>query len=90
MLSTPELDYDTHDKELLVIFEAFHTWWHYLKGTAIPVNVVTDHKNLEYFLTSKVLTQQQVWWSEHLLQFNMIICFHPRKLGAKPDSLTHQ
>ena len=22
----PELNYDTHDKELLAIFEAFHVW----------------------------------------------------------------
>ena len=26
MFSTPELNYDVHDKELLAIFEAFKTW----------------------------------------------------------------
>ena len=26
MLTVPELNYDTHDKELLAIFEAFHLW----------------------------------------------------------------
>ena len=46
-LSTSELNYDTHDKELLAIFEAFKHWRHYLEGSATPVNVVTDHKNLE-------------------------------------------
>jgi len=40
---------------------------------------ITDHKNLEYFSTSKVLSQ-----------FNLVIRFHPRKLGAKPDTLTRQ
>ena len=29
-----ELNYDTHDKELLAIFEAFKIWQHYLKGPA--------------------------------------------------------
>jgi len=51
-----ELNYDTHDKELLAIFEAFKIWWHYLEGPAYPIDVVTDHKNLEYFSTTKVLT----------------------------------
>ena len=52
----PELNYDVHDKELLAIFEAFKHWWHYLEGSAEPVDIVTDHKNLEYFSTTKVLT----------------------------------
>ncbi|KIK15995.1 hypothetical protein PISMIDRAFT_16094 [Pisolithus microcarpus 441] len=46
-LTAPELNYDTHDKELLAIFEAFRHWRHYLEGSATPVDVVTDHKNLE-------------------------------------------
>ena len=54
-----ELNYDTHDKKLLVIFEAFKIWWHYLEGLAYPIDIVTDHKNLEYFSTTKVLTQRQ-------------------------------
>ena len=48
-----------HDKELLAIFEAFQAWCHYLKGWGSPIDVVTDHKNLEYFSTSEVLTHQQ-------------------------------
>ena len=51
-----ELNYDTHDKELLVIFEAFKIWQHYLEGPVYPIDVITDHKNLEYFSTIKVLT----------------------------------
>ena len=89
-LTAPELNYDTYNKELLAIFEAFKSWRHYLKGSASPVNVVINHKNLEYFSTSKVLTCQQAWWSEFLSQFNLVICFCPGKLGAKPDALTRQ
>jgi len=61
-----ELNYDTHDKELLAIFEAFKIWQHYLKGPAYPIDIVMDHKNLEYFSTTKVLTRRQAWWSEYL------------------------
>src|SRR3979490_1309296 len=53
-----------------------------------PVNVITDHKNLEYFCTTKILTRRQARWSEHLSQFNLVIRFRPRHLRTKPDSLT--
>ena len=86
-LTMPELNYDTHDKELLAIFEAFRSWQHYLEGSTSPVDVVTDHKNLVYFSTSKVLTRRQARWSEYLSQFNLVIRFRPGKLGAKPDVL---
>ena len=72
-----EINYDTHDKELLVIFAAFKQWQHYLEGSAILIDVVTDHKNLEYFSTSKVLTRHQARWSEFLSQFNLTVRFHP-------------
>ena len=52
--------------------------------------MVTDHKNLEYFSTTKVLTRRQVRWSEYLCAFNLIIRFRPGKLGAKPDALTRR
>ena len=51
-----ELNYDTHNKELLAIFKAIKIWWHYLKGLAYPINIVIDHKNLKYFSTTKTLT----------------------------------
>jgi hypothetical protein len=73
-----------------VIFEAFCVWRHYLEGSGIPIDVVMDHKNLDYFSTTKVLMRRQARWSEYLSQFNMIIHFHPGRLGTKPDSLTRR
>ena len=52
--------------------------------------MVTNHKNLEYFATTKLLTRRQAQWSEFLSQFNMIIRFRPGKLGTKPDALTRR
>src|SRR6266481_2221735 len=83
-----EKNYDVHDKELTAINAAFKHWCHYLKGSGTPINVVTDHCNLQYFSTMKVLTQRQVQISEFLSQFNLIIHFHPSKLSTKPDALT--
>lgn len=89
-LHSAELNYDTHNKELLAIFEAFTIWRHYLEGSPTPVDVVTDHKNLEYFSTTKILTWRQVCWSEYLSAFNMVISFRLGKLGAKPDALARR
>ncbi|KAJ3537203.1 hypothetical protein NMY22_g5693 [Coprinellus aureogranulatus] len=88
--NSTELNYDVHDKELLAIFEAFRVWRHYLEGAGDPIDVVTDHKNLEYFATTKLLTRRQARWSEYLSQFNLVIRFRPGKLGAKPDALTRR
>ena len=63
-LNSAELNYDTHDKELLAIFEAFRSWRHYLEGSPLRIDVVTDHKNLEYFATTKLLSRRQARWSE--------------------------
>ena len=82
-------NYDVHDKELTAIHDAFKHWHHYLEGAGTPIDVVTDHCNLQYFSTTKVLSHQQAQCSEYLSQFNMVICFCPRKLGTKPDTLTH-
>ena len=88
--TAPELNYDVHDKELLAIFEAFKVWRHYLEGSVLPIDVVTDHKNLTYFSTTKILTRRQARWSEYLSQFNLIVRFRPGRLGTKPDALSRR
>lgn len=89
-MTPTELNYDVHDKELLAIFEAFQLWRHYLEGAPQVIDVVTDHKNLEYFSSTKMLSRRQARWSEYLSAFNLLIRFRPGKLGAKPDSLTRR
>ena len=86
--SAMELNYDVHDKELLAIFDAFKIWQHYLEGSTFPIDVVTDHKNLEYFSTTKILSQCQAHWLEFLSRFNMVIHFCPGRLSTKPNTLT--
>src|SRR5260221_3124241 len=74
-LQSAERNYNTHNKELLVIFKAFKSWQHFLEGLAAAINTVMDHKNLEYFTSTKKLTRRQARWSEFLLQFNLKIHF---------------
>jgi len=46
------------NKENKVHLVAFHShiWQHYLEGSAYPIDVVMNHKNLEYSFIIKVLT----------------------------------
>lgn len=51
---------------------------------------ITDHKNLEYFTTTKLLNRRQARWSEFLSRFYFRIVYRPGKQGAKPDALTRR
>jgi hypothetical protein len=65
-----ERNHDIHDKELLVVVEAFKHWQPYCHGARFPILVFTDHQNLRYFTTSKVLNQRQVHWAKKLSEFD--------------------
>ena len=52
-LSPVEKNYKIHDKEMLTIIRALEEWWHFLEGAQLKFKIWTDHKNLEYFQTSK-------------------------------------
>jgi hypothetical protein len=88
--STTECNYEIYDKELLAIVRCFEEWRPELEGTASPIKVITDHRNLEYFTTTKLLNRRQARWSEFLSRFNFQITYRPGKLGAKPDALTRR
>src|SRR5882672_10987311 len=83
-----ELNYEIYDKELLAIFEAFRQWRNYLEGSAHVVLILSDHKNLKYFATTKQLTCHQVCWLEYLSGFNYLIHYCAGQLCTKPDALT--
>jgi hypothetical protein len=54
-LSGAERNYSTYDGELLAIVEAFKHWRHYLEGARYIIEVITDYKNLWYFMETKYL-----------------------------------
>ena len=65
-------------------------WRPHLIGTAQPIRVLMDHKNLEYFATKRQLNQQQVLWLGFMVQFAWYAKYRPAKLGGKPDAWTHR
>jgi hypothetical protein len=91
-MSPAECNYEIHDKELLAIVKAFEEWRPELMGTDPnkPVKVYSDHRSLEYFMTTKKLNRRQARWSEFLSEFQFQIQYRPGKQGTKPDSLTRR
>ena len=53
-----EINYDIHDKEMVAIVRSFHAWETLLKSCQKQIMVWTDHKNLEYFNSTKSLTRR--------------------------------
>ena len=88
--SPAECNYETYDKELLVIVRSFEEWRPHLIGAAQPIRVLTDHKNLEYFATKQQLNQRQVRRSGFMAQFPWYAEYRPGRLGGKPDALTRR
>lgn len=59
-------------------------------GAKYKVEVLSNYWNLEYIMTTKLLNQQQAWWSEFLSHFNFEIACYLEKWRVKPDALTRR
>ena len=68
-----ECNYDIHDREMLAIIESMKHWRHYLEGAKYPIQVFSDHKNLETFMTTKTLNRRQARWAELLTNYDFIL-----------------
>ena len=89
-MTPTECNYEIYDKELLAIVRAFEEWRPELASTNDAVEVITDHKNLEYFTSTKQLNARQARWSEFLSQFNFKIKFRSGAQNVKADTLTRR
>ncbi|KAI1003081.1 hypothetical protein K3495_g5122 [Podosphaera aphanis] len=87
-LSPAQINYEIYDKELLAIVTVFEHWRPELQGSIEPVAVISDHKNLEYFMITKIPNREQARLSEFLSRFNFVISYRPGKLGGKSVDLS--
>ena len=89
-LRAAELNYDTHDKELLAIIESLKGWRHWTMETSTPIKIMTDHNNLKYFMTSKELNRRQVRWAQFLSDYNFELVHRPGKDNLVADALSRR
>jgi hypothetical protein len=83
-----EINYEIHNKELLVIVDSFQEWRYFLEGTVHPIIGYTDHKDLKYFMSVRVLNQRQAHWSISLSRFNFMITYCPGSQQGRSDALS--
>ena len=70
--------------------DAFKQWRHYCEGATNQVQVYSDHQNLEYFTTTKVLNQQQARWEQELDGIDFRIYYRPGTQNGKTDALSRR
>ena len=88
-MTPAECNYDVHDKEVLAIVQAIKEWKRYMAGKLpTEVNILTYHRNLLTFTTTKQLNGRQVRWMEMLVEQPFIIRYRPGKGNGKADTLT--
>jgi hypothetical protein len=84
-----EVNYPTHEKELLAIVHSLKVWRHYCLGRAVIV--FTDHhSSLRYFLTQTGLTGRQGRWAEALAQYSLEIKYIAGTANIVADALSRR
>jgi hypothetical protein len=87
-MNLAELNYQIHNKELLAIVKSLQQWRADLARTNTVVRVWTNHKALEYFMTTKQLNQRQARWAEVLAEFYFLIVYRPGSKNVLADTLS--
>jgi len=86
-LSSVEQNYEIYDKEMLAIICALEEWRHFLEEATHLVEIWTNYKNLEYFMTAKKLNCRQAHWSLYLARFDFLLHHRPGCTIDKLDTL---
>ncbi|KAM4061668.1 reverse transcriptase (RNA-dependent DNA polymerase) [Hirsutella rhossiliensis] len=88
-LSPAEYNYPIHDKEMLAIMKCLDNWSAELRSCG-SFTILTDHRNLEYFMTRQKLTERQSRWAAELSQFNFKLEYRPGSEAVVPDALSRR
>lgn len=84
-----ECNYNIYDKEMLAIIRCLEEWDAELRGVK-KFDIYTDHKNLEYFMSARKLTERQMRWSLILSRYNFRIIHVPGTKNERADALSRR
>jgi len=86
-----ELNYDIHDKEMLAIILSLGEWRAELEGLQdAPFLIYSDHRALEYFMTTKKLSARQARWAEYLSRYYFKLMYRAGKSNERADALSRK
>jgi hypothetical protein len=83
-----ERNYEIYDKEMLAIIRALEDWRHFLEGLSKPFDILSDHRNLQYWRTTQDLTRRQARWSLYLSRFDFHLIHKPGAANTQADPLS--
>jgi hypothetical protein len=83
-----EMNYPTHDLELIAVVHALKIWRHYLMGKRCDLYM--DLKSLKYIFTQLNLNLRQRRWLELIKDYDLGINYHPGKANVVADALSHR
>ncbi|KAI0996343.1 hypothetical protein K3495_g11837 [Podosphaera aphanis] len=86
-LSGAEANYLIHDKEMLAIVACLKEWQAELRSAAKPFTILSDHRNLNYFASKKLLNERQVRYNDVLQQFNFELKWRSGNSSEHPDAI---
>ena len=89
-MNNAERNYRISDREALAVVKALQHWRHWLEGTTLPVEIITDHRNLEYFTKPKILNHRQLRWMDQLTHYNYQIKYRPGNQNGAADALSQR
>ncbi|KAI0991226.1 hypothetical protein K3495_g16961, partial [Podosphaera aphanis] len=65
-------------------------WKAELVSVAKPFTILSDHKNLNYFTSKRLLSERQVRYNDVLQQFKFILKWRPGDACDRPDALSRR
>ena len=87
-LNEVERNYEIYDKEMMAIMDSLADWRQYLMGAKEPIEIWTDHQNLQYFKKPQKLNRRQARWVTELSEYNVNLIHKPGKSMGKADALS--
>jgi RNase H-like domain found in reverse transcriptase len=84
--TSAQMNYRVFEMEMITILEALLKWEDKLLGQRLQI--ITDHKALEFFKTQHRLNSRQVHWMEFLTQFDFEIIYIKGESNLVADALS--
>jgi len=73
---------------MLEVIRCLEAWRHFLEGAKVKFKIWTDHKNLEYFMSSQNLNRRQARWALYLSRFDFVLKHIPGSKIGKAERLS--
>jgi RNase H-like domain found in reverse transcriptase/Integrase zinc binding domain/Chromo (CHRromatin Organisation MOdifier) domain/Integrase core domain len=89
-LTETERNYSTYDKEFYAIIFALESWRKYLLDVVSKTEVLSDHRNLSFFMKPQNLNRRQARWISTLQEYDVEIKHIAGKQNARADALSRR